>query len=373
MHPIVRNIIEKREFRGIQNGIKADLATRPKTPLTREEKEAIRAAYAPFHLNKDFDYGWFEAYKYFQGKADPKSIPEDFWKFYEYILNPHKYQMLQHKGVLHKFLPKEYLPGTLVNKIFGILYDKDDRILSEVEAYKILDKSAHFLYKPNKVTGGGKGLQEVDLSKMSKAEREATIRDILQRDHFICQELLEGSTKMTRFNHNPRTVNTIRCITLLLNGKVSVVSSYLRMSAGDTVNDNVSFSTKTNLQTETANCYVGIHPDGSLHEFGLCRIDRARKFYQSPSGIVFKGEKLDFYEHIKETLMDLHMHLPLLGFVAWDVTLDKNDNIRIIEINLNEQDIDDHHLFNGAVFADRFEELMSYLETNHVPYMMMRY
>lgn len=369
---LTKKILELREFGYTQHWIKADLNSRPKTPLTREEKDAIRAAYKPFNIIKSFDYKWFEAYKYFQGKADPKSIPEDFWKYYEYVLNPHKYQMIQHKGILHKFLPKEMLPVTIINKMYGVLYDKNDNILSEQQAAELLHKSQHFLYKPNIETGGGKGLQEIDLTKSDEAEQHRVIQDILHRDNFICQELLEGSPAMTRFNHNPRTVNTIRCITLLLNGKASVVSSYLRMSAGDTVNDNVSFSTKTNLNKETANCYVGIHSDGTLHEFGLCRIDRARKFFESPSGIVFKGEKLTFYDRIKEELINLHMHLPFLGFIAWDVTLDKNDNIRIIEINLNYQDIDDHHLFNGAVFADRFEEIMTYIEKNNSPYHILR-
>lgn len=374
MHPLLRKLIEIREFRSIQNSIKTDLASRPKVPLTKEEKDAIYAAYKPFHLMKDFDYGWFEAYKYFQGKVEPQSIPEDFWKLYEYVLNPHKYQMIQHKGMLHRFLPKEILPVTLVNKMCGVSYDEEDNVISDEKAKTLLLKQKHFLYKPNIGTGGGKGLQEIDLSQKDNSEQQAILQDILHRDNFICQELLEGSNKMTRFNHNPRTVNTIRCITLLLNGKVSVVSSYLRMSAGDTVNDNVSFSTKTNLQKDTANCYVGIHPDGSLHEFGLCRIDRAKKFYQSPSGIVFKGEKLEFYERIKEKLVELHIrYLPLLGFIAWDVTLDENDNIRVIEINLNAQDIDDHHLFNGAVFANRFDELMKYIEKHNNPFRLLQY
>ena len=373
MIPLLQTLFEKHVLSNIQKSIRKDLESRPKTPLTKEEINAIVNAYKPYHLNQNFDYRWFEAYKYFQGKAEAKSIPEDFWKLYEYILNPRKYQMLQHKGLLHKFLPKQILPSILVNKMYGVLYDCNDTVITEQQAFDILDKSANFLYKPNIGTGGGKGLKEIDLRDKSNNDRKSILQDILSGDHFICQELLEGSPKMTRFNYNHRTVNTIRCITLLLNGKPSVVSSYLRMSAGNTVNDNVSFSTKTNLNSETANCYVGIHPDGTLHEFGLCRIDRTRKFYKSPSGIVFKGERLDFYDKIKETLIELHQHLPMLAFIAWDVTLDKDNNIRIIEINLNAQDIDDHHLFNGAVFTDRFDELMSFIEKNKRPYSIVQY
>ena len=372
MHSLINKVFEIREFKNIQKSIRADLDSRPRTPLTKEEKEAIYAAYKPFRVLQNFDLGWFEAYKYFQGKANPKSIPEDFWKFYEYVLNPRKYQMLQHKGMLHNFLPQEILPTTIINKMYGVLFDKDDCVITEQQAITLLKRSRHFLFKPTIGTGGGKGLEIIDLTAIENTEQERIIRGVLHRDNFICQEVMEGNIKMTRFNHSPRTVNTIRCITMMLNGRVSVVSSYLRMSAGDTVNDNVSFSTKTNLNTATANCYVGIHPDGSLHEFGLCRIDRARKFYKSPSGIEFQGKTLDFYGRVKETVMNLHSHLPLLGFIAWDVTLDKNDNIRIIEINLNAQDIDDHHLFNGAVFADRFEELMKYIEKHNTPYSLMR-
>lgn len=373
MIPLLQTLFEKHVLSNIQKSIRKDLESRPKTPLTKEEINAIVNAYKPYHLNQNFDYRWFEAYKYFQGKAEAKSIPEDFWKLYEYILNPRRYQMLQHKGMLHKFLPKKILPTTLVNKMYGVLYDREDHVISVSQAADILYKCPDFLYKPNIGTGGGKGLKEIDMRGKSEEECMAIVQDILKGDNFICQELLEGSPQMTRYNYNPRTVNTIRCITLLLNGKASVVSSYLRMSAGNTVNDNVSFSTKTNLNSDTANCYVGIHPDGSLHEFGLCRIDRSRKFFKSPSGIEFKGEKIAFYEQMKETLMELHRHLPMLAFIAWDVTLDKDNNIRVIEINLNAQDIDDHHLFNGAVFADCFDELMSFIEKNKKPYSIVQY
>lgn len=335
----------------------ADLDSRPKTALTQEEREAVHKEMSTHFPGLRYDIRWFEAYKYFHGTVNPKSIPEDIWTLYEPIANPSRYNSLQHKGLLHRHISPEVLPTIIVNKLNGVLLDKNDQLISDEQAIGLLLNQTDFIYKPTIGTGGGKGIQFFHIDDNNREEQKEKIKEILKGQNFICQEILEGNTKLTKYNKNPRTVNTLRCVTFCMNGKASLFGMYLRMTAGDTINDNVSFSTKTNKDVATANCYVGILPGGILSEFGLCRADRAKKFYESPSGIKFAGEKLEDYERIKEFVTDTHQRrFPMLGFIAWDITIDKNDTIRVVEINLDSQDIDDHHLFNPSVFEEKFEE-----------------
>ncbi len=352
-----RSVLYKR-------GLQKRLSTMPQTALTKEEIKAIRKQYAPLHLA--YDLQWFRYYKFYRGEVDPCFVPRDIWKTFELSLNPIEVRFIQNKATLHRYIDKKYLPVTIINKFHGYIYDSDDHILTEQEAIELLLQHDAFVYKPTDHTGGGKGVKLVDLKTIS--DKQTYIADMLKDDFFICQELIQPSKRITRFNNGDKTVNTVRCFTLCLNGKISVISGFMRMGGGQTFNDNACAKTTANLDPKTANCYVGIHPeDGSLNEFCLYAMDLYHKYYYSPSGLLLKDEKLDFWEDITEVAVSLHKKLPMLGFIAWDFTIDANNQPRVIEINLDSQDVDDHHIFNGAVFKPYLQDIIHYTQTHPTP------
>ena len=77
--------------------------------------------------------------------------------------------------------------------------------------------------------------------------------------------------------------------------------------------------------------------------------------------ISFKGEKITSYEKIKNVVTEQHGKIPFVKFVAWDVTIDINNNIRIIELNLDSQNLEYHQPFNGPFLKDRTEEVINYV------------
>lgn len=352
-----RSLIYRRELR-------TRLKTMPKAALTQDEIKAIRKVYAPLHLA--YDLQWFQYYKFYRGVADPYFIPRDIWKTMELSLNPKEYRFIQCKATLHRFIDKQYLPVTIVNKFYGFIYDADDNIITKEQAVNLLLQHNEFVFKPTDHTGGGRGVKLVELNTLS--DKKAYLEQMLDGDFFICQEVLHPSKRITRFNNGDKTVNTVRCFTLLLNGQVHVISGFMRMGGGQTFNDNVCSKTSANLDPKTANCYVGIKQNGRLNEFGLYDIDLFHKYDYSPSGLLLRNEKLDFWEDVKQLTMSLHKKLPMLGFIAWDVTIDENNHLKVVEINLDSQDVDDHHIFNGAVFKDYFNDLVEYTLTHPVIY-----
>lgn len=347
-----------------RRGLQKRLSTMPQTDLTQEEMRAIRAQYDPLHLA--YDWQWFRYYKFYHGYVDQYFVPRDVWKTFELSLNPIPVRFMQNKATLQRFIDKKYLPVTIINKFHGFIYDKNDRVISEQEAIQLLLKQENFVYKPTDHTGGGRGVKLVEVNTLDN--KEAYLRDMLKGDFFICQELIHPSQRITRFNNGDKTVNTVRCFTLCMNGKVSVISGFMRMGGGQTFNDNASAKTSANLDPKTANCYVGIKPkDGSLNEFALYAADLYTKYFYSPSGLLLKGEKLDFWKNITEVAISLHEKLPMLGFIAWDFTIDENEQPRIIEINLDSQDVDDHQIFNGPVFKDYLQDIIHYTQTHPTP------
>lgn len=344
--------------------LKKRLSTMPKAKLTRDEIRAIRRNYAPLHL--PYDLQWFEYYKFYRGEVDPYFVPRDIWQHFELSLNPKEVRFIQNKATLHHFIDKKYLPVTIINKFHGFIYDKDDKVISNEEAKSLLLNQKSFVFKPTDHTGGGIGVQLIELGKIEN--KEQFVSDLLQKDFFICQVPIKPSKRITRFNNGDTTVNTVRCFTLCLNGEVHVISGFMRMGGGQTFNDNVCAKTKINNNPKLANGYVGIKPDGHLNEFALYAMDLMQKYFYSPSGLILKDEKLDFWEDVKALAVELHKKLPMLGFIAWDFTIDSDDNLKIIEINLDSQDVDDHHIFNGAVFKPYFDDIVAYTAAHPVVY-----
>ena len=334
----------------------------PRERLTSKEKEHAKALWKMYGISGDVD--WLEVYKYYNGDVDAYSITPDMWKYMEQSLNPSKYRMMQHKGLLHHFIDTRYLPDTIVNKIDGTLLDEKDNILTEKEAVGRLISSEKFVMKPTIHTGGGRGVELMELTDLNPKEQQDKVCQLLREgNNFICQKPIVCHERFTRFNKYPKTVNSIRCFTLNLNGKMSIIGSYLRMSNVNLIKDNMSLKTIENTSNETSSCYAGIKKDGTLTDFAINMRDYA-KTDTSPSGIVLQGERLDFYDRLKAAAIEIHSKLPVLKFIAFDITMDADGNARVIEINLDSQDIEDHHIFNGAVFKDRYDELLNYVKNN---------
>lgn len=358
----IEKCLNKLVYGRIKRRYHALLEKFPRERLTDKEKKDVRALWKRYEISGDKD--WLEVYKYYNGYADAYSVTPDMWKYMEQSLNPSKYRMIQHKGLLHHFVDARYLPETIVNKLDGTLLDEKDNILTEKEAVGRLISSGKFVLKPTIHTGGGRGVELVELTDLDPKEQQDKVYQLVREgNNFICQKPIVCHERFTRFNKYPKTVNSIRCFTLNLNGKVSIIGAYFRMSGVDLIKDNMSLKTIENTSNETGSCYAGVKKDGTLTDFAINMRDYA-KTGKSPSGIVLQGEHLDFYDKLKSAAIEIHSKLPVLKFIAFDMTMDADENARVIEINLDSQDIEDHHIFNGAVFKDRYDEVLNYVKNN---------
>ena len=149
-------------------------------------------------------------------------------------------------------------------------------------------------------------------------------------------------------------MNTIRLLSLNLNGRISVLSAFLRMGNKGMHVDNLS----------SGGILVGIKSDGSLHDYALDK--NLNKLYVSPSGINFEGTHLSSYSFVRDYALQHHKDFPLANLIAWDFAIDEKDNVIVLEINLDSGEIQFHQMFNGPLFGDRTEEVIDYVLTHPV-------
>jgi hypothetical protein len=323
-----------------------------KVELSASEKQKIHRIWN--RTGTDKAYLWHRFYKAHFGYFDERFVPTDIYsQFFENRLNPKKYSsFMQHKGMLHHFIPAENRPETIVTVINYNIFDENNVRITKKEAVDKLLSFDSFIIKPSVNSGGGKNVQLIHLERSDEQSSEKCINDLFVQygKDFICQRVIEQHEEIKKFN--PDSVNTIRIVTLNLNNAVSLLTVFLRIGNIGQIVDNVS----------SGGMFIGIKSDGYLnHSATNYKWDKVLK---SPVGIVFEGCFLENYNRIKNTVLEFHKLMPLASMIAWDVSVDKYDRVIVIEINLDSVDSVPEQYFNGPLFGDRTEEVIDYCLKN---------
>lgn len=317
--------------------------------LTSEEINIIKSTWG-----KEFCRGkikCYEFYKKFCGIFDINYIPNDYYYLAETVLNKGwASSFLQHKCNLKYFIPEINRPVTLLQCIDGHLLGKDDLVINMLDAINLLKSKEEFVFKIAQGTGGGNGVKKIILK--TQPDKERYLQDLLSSSkNFIVQECIKQSSFMAGFNFD--SVNTIRVLSLNINDQCTVLSSFLRMGGKGSFVDNLSSG---------GGVLVGINKDGILNYWGI------RKNYEqvevAPSGLVFKNTRIDYYDAIKEFVIQTHKRFCPANLIGWDITVDDNHNIIVIEVNLDSAEIEAHQIFNGPIFGGRIKEVMKYIDNN---------
>ena len=120
---------------------------------------------------------------------------------------------------------------------------------------------------------------------------------------------------------NPTSLNCFRVTTIYLNGRFDYATS-LKVGKKGAFRDNWNSA-----------YWVDVSKEGRLAEFGydydVNAIDR------SDVGVVFKDIVIPHFKEMTDHLEKMHKKLfANCGVIGWDVTLDRDYNVRIIETNL---------------------------------------
>lgn len=320
--------------------------------LTLSEKEAVRRVWGKELRRSAFRC--FEFYKGF-GVFNPEMVPNDIYAEAERLLNPFRYSLFaQHKCCLKYFIPQEHRPKTIIQNIDNHYLDREDNVINLSQAVAIAEQYDSFMIKIAAGSGGGRGIR-----KVCKGDDVAAIFADYGKD-FICQELLTEHPTLSRFN--PECINTIRVLSLNINGKCSILSSFVRMGGRGSIVDNLH-------SEQGGGCLVGIDQEGKLAAFGINK--NYKKVEISPMGESFNGMVIEGYDTISTFIKDCHVkNFPFANLIGWDVILDETANPIVIEINLDSADIAAHQVFNGPVFGERRKEVVEYMRYNPQKFMI---
>jgi hypothetical protein len=144
------------------------------------------------------------------------------------------------------------------------------------------------------------------------------------------------------------SLNTIRMVSLILEGQVHILSSILRMGVGSSRVDNASSGGIT----------CGIHPDGRLKDVAFS-INGVRLDQHHPQGFEFSKGAIPSFEQAKAMIRTLHARLGHFRLVYWDVAIDEAGEPVLIESNLRTGGLNVIQYNNGPLFGDLTEKVLT--------------
>lgn len=222
----------------------------------------------------------------------------------------------------------------------------ESKCVSLNDVLGVLKGVDRFIIKPSHDSEQGRNVKLINTNTDDVGQ---VLREFKQ--DFIIQEVVSQSSRTALFHKE--SLNTFRISTLNLNGKTSLCNILFRCGQGKSVVDN-GFA---------GGLMAGVSPDGRFLEPAYDKF--FNRYNETADGIMFQGNCIAEMPQIVEQLLKWHAdYLPHIGFVGWDIALDKDENPVMIEVNLRGPGIQFEQLCSKTpLFGDRTDEVMDYVKT----------
>ncbi|WP_133966417.1 sugar-transfer associated ATP-grasp domain-containing protein [Eubacterium limosum] len=264
---------------------------------------------------------WYQIFADRDQKVDPRYIPDDLWygKILPYFSNM-QFRRFAEDKCFHDFWFSDISrPDTIIKNIAGVFYNNNSEIISLNDAVDIcLNYKKEFLIKPSIDSGEGRLIVFIN-PKIE--DKEALLKEFDNMGaNYIVQETVSQHAVLAKLN--PSSLNTIRVVSFLYEGKVHILSSILRMGASGARIDNVG----------AGGFACPIREDGALNEFGVNRKSEWKA--ENQHGIKFSDVKVPSFDKIIEIIKNKHKMLAHFKIIGWDFSVDTGGKPVFIEYNV---------------------------------------
>ena len=315
--------------------------------LTSVEVESFKQTWPCFPSVDKRDLTYLRMYKYMYG-FNPFFLPD--FQFYEYIIkktNPSDMvKPFENKAMYDLYLSKLPIAPTLTRAINGIKYDGEMNEINEASEIVILSRQTQFIIKPSKETGCGKGVQKVSIDAIE--DKTSFLKKLLGKygSDYLIQEVVEQNPTMSKLN--PTSLNTCRVTTVYLNGKMSS-STILKVGKLNADKDNWYTS-----------YFIGVTQDGVVFDYGYDA--KLKRVTATDNGSKFGGIQLPEFQKMVSLMEYFHqLYFPMIGILGWDVVVDKDNNVRVIEVNVDNPGVAGEQFASGPFFQSRRDDIVKLL------------
>ena len=328
--------------------IRKDIKPFPR--LNRDQIRSIREFFKPY--KKNVQTLSHRLYTGSGGKFHVDYIPEDMYlcDISRYLCDRDLSYHLENKCYYPRLFAGVKQPATLCMRINGIWLDKDYKPEHFGSILKRLAKEPSVVIKAASHSEGGAGVSILKFSAGDDtASRESLIKKHLPKRYdtdIIIQSAVEQSEETAKLH--PRSLNTFRIVSLIIDDKVEILSRCIKTGVGDSLTDNGS----------TGGIYIGVSADGSLSAIGI-QLDYSAVTAHPDTGISFADVVIPGVKKCEELVKKAHPVLSHNRLVAWDVALDSSGDAVLIEANMCFGTSDTVQILNGPLFGSYTTRILS--------------
>ena len=304
--------------------------------LTDAQKKEIDEFYLA-NYGKKIPYKWHRLYQSYTGKFDHRYLPEPLLTTKLELLDNKRLQVLplENKALLANFTRgvegKVRIPKTYVMCVQGRYYDGDGNIIDRETAIAKLTQcnggSYSAICKKTVDTSSGRDVRLIEMKDGVDLRKNEKIQDILASmgKNFVVQEKIQAHPAFAALYAG--SVNTIRVVSYQTQHQYKVAPMIIRVGRSGYV-DNA----------HAGGMFIGVTPEGTLLKEAFTEYQQ--RYTQHPvTGVVFEGYALPRVPDIIRLAMQMHKNYPSMRFISWDFTVDKDENIVLIEANLHSHTI----------------------------------
>lgn len=108
---------------------------------------------------------------------------------------------------------------------------------------------------------------------------------------------------------------------------------------------------------------IGVNNDGTLKECGFD--NHLNKVHKTDNEIEFKNIRLPNFEEMISFTKKYHIkYFPQCGIVGWDIFIDSENKVRVIEVNLDSPGVVGEQIASGTFFKDFRNEIIEIMTNN---------
>lgn len=344
--------LRRNEIKKIKE--KKRIAIQRTITLNKEQKKQIDSFYKE-NYGKRIPYYWHKEYYAISGKFDYRYYPELLFipGFERLVNNPNYYKCLGDKNIVDLIGNNVSVksPKVFVRCANGVITDENRNVISLEESYIVISKLDKFFIKPSVDSSSGNGCNIIRHDTVDSYEKYVNLLRTYKNDYII-QDVLKNSKDISKLNST--SLNTFRVITYILNRKIYHMPVILRIGRNGKILDNA----------HQGGIFIGVTDDGLLLKQATSEFNE--KYETHPdTNIIFENYKISNFNKIIEAAEKLQSLIPHVGCVNWDLTLDENEDVVLIEGNMRYGSIWLIQMAHGVSgFGDNTADILRLIRDN---------
>ncbi|MES2982045.1 MAG: sugar-transfer associated ATP-grasp domain-containing protein [Verrucomicrobiota bacterium] len=276
---------------------------------------------------------WLYLYSAIAGKFKEGWIPDNYYPKVVVPAIQGNYRSLSILKALYHQLFQEKNPLDLIFHVTGLFLDSNLQVIEKDRVKDILfSENDSAIYKIER-SGRGLGIYwfHKDTFDINKIEglQDGVFQSPIKQHPFFSE-------------FTPSSVVTLRLTTVIEDsGKCSLRSS--RLKIGRAQDDYIK-----------ADNYLAVfyNPENGLLDDVCYFPDWTTSDKHPDTHIPFAGKAVPHFDKCADTVIELHKKIPYVRCLGWDITVDSNNQVQVIEWNAGHNGINLSEAVHGPCFAD---------------------